>query len=147
MTMRTLPALLALAVGTLSSTPGHAEAMLKCTMRFDLASWSVLYKHASGSGTVSCSDGSHLKVKLTANGGGLSLGKSTVKDGKADFTGVRSINETLGTYASAEASFGVPKSGEARILTKGEVSMSLAGAGKGIGVGVTVGGMTIEKVP
>jgi hypothetical protein len=144
---RILPALLVLAAGTLVATPTPAAAYLKCTMRFDLASWSILYKHAAGTGTVSCSDGSHLKVKLTANGGGLSVGKSTIKDGKANFTHVVSIDETLGTYVAAEASMGVPKSGEAQVMTKGEVNMSLAGAGKGFGLGVTVGGMTLEKVP
>ena len=79
MNARILPALLALAAGTLIASPSHAAAMLKCTMRFDLASWSILYKHASGTGTVSCSDGSHLKVKLTANGGGLAVGNEGVE--------------------------------------------------------------------
>ena len=147
MNARPLIALLALATGILVVTPGHAQATLKCTMRFDLASWSILYKHASGTGTITCANGSHLKVKLTANGGGLSVGKSTIKDGKANFSHVMSIDETLGTYVAAEASMGIPKSGEAQIMTKGEVNMSLAGAGKGFGLGVTLGGMTIEKVP
>ena len=147
MNARPLMAFLALATGTLVATPGHAQATLKCTMRFDLASWSILYKHASGTGTITCANGSHLKVKLTANGGGLSVGKSTIKDGKANFSHVMSIDETLGTYVAAEASMGIPKSGEAQIMTKGEVNMSLAGAGKGFGLGVTLGGMTIEKVP
>nr|WP_255548423.1 hypothetical protein [Luteibacter sp. dw_328] len=142
-----MPALLVLAAGTLTATPGHAEATLKCTMRFDLASWSILYKHAAGTGTITCANGSHLKVKLTANGGGLSVGKSSIKGGKANFSDVTSIDETLGTYVAAEASMGIPKSGEAQVMTKGEVNMSLAGAGKGFGLGVTVGGMTIEKVP
>lgn len=147
MNARYLPALLALAVGTLVTAPVHAAADLKCTMRFDLASWSILYKHASGTGVITCADGSRLKVKLTANGGGLSVGKSTVKDGKAGFTHVTSIAETLGTYVAAEASMGLPKNGEAQVMTKGEVSMSLAGAGKGFGIGVTLGGMTIERMP
>jgi hypothetical protein len=142
-----LPALFALAAASLVTAPTHAEATLKCTMRFDLASWSILYKHASGTGTITCADGKRLKVKLTANGGGLSVGKSTIKDGKAEFTHVTSIDETLGTYVAAEASMGVPKSGEAQIMTKGEVSMSLAGAGRGFGLGVTLGGMTVEKMP
>jgi hypothetical protein len=42
---------------------------------------------------------------------------------------------------------GLPKNGEAQVMTKGEVNMSLAGAGKGFGLGVTVGGMTLEKMP
>lgn len=146
MNVRIVSALLAMAASTLVAPPSHAAAMLKCTMRFDLASWSILYKHASGTGTISCSDGSHLKVTLTANGGGLSVGKSNIKDGKANFSGVASINETLGTYVAATASMGLPKNGEAQVMTKGEVNMSLAGAGKGFGLGVTLGGMTIEKV-
>ena len=146
MNPRTLITLLALTAATVVATPSHAAGMLKCTMRFDLASWSILYKHSSGTGTVSCSDGSHMKVKLTANGGGLAVGKSNIKGGKANFSEVRSIDETLGTYA-ATASMGLPKNGEAQVMTKGEVNMSLAGAGKGFGLGVTVGGMTLERVP
>jgi len=116
---RTLITLLALTAATVVATPSHAAGMLKCTMRFDLASWSILYKHFSGN----------------------------IKGGKANFSEVRSIDETLGTYAAATASMGLPKNGEAQVMTKGEVNMSLAGAGKGFGLGVTVGGMTLERVP
>lgn len=134
-----------LAAGVLAA-PVKA-APLDCTMRFDLSSWSVIYKHASGSGVVTCDDGSRMNVKLRANGGGLSVGKSTIKDGKGNFTDIQSITDVLGTYAAADASIGVPKSGDAQVMTKGKVSLALAGAGKGFGMGVTIGGLTIEKVP
>jgi hypothetical protein len=116
-------------------------------MRFDLSSWSVIYKRTTGTGTITCSDHSSMKVELSAHGGGLTVGKATIKGGKGNFTHVKSIDETLGTYAAADASFGTPKAGTAQVMTKGEVSLSLAGAGKGFGLGVSLGGLTIEKVP
>lgn len=119
----------------------------ECVMHFDLSSWAVLYKHASGHGTITCKDGASMKVKLRANGGGLALSKSTVKDGRANFTGLRSINDALGTYVAAAADTGLVKHGDAQVLTKGEVSMSLVGAGEGVGLGVTVGGFTIAREP
>jgi hypothetical protein len=120
-------------------------ADLSCEMRFDLSSWAVIYKHASGHGTITCKDGSSMKVKLTANGGGLALSKSKITDGRADFTGLRTINDALGTYAGAEADTGIVKHGAAQVMTKGEVSLSLAGAGRGTGLGVVVGGFTIAR--
>lgn len=139
----TLPALLA---ATLLACPMASQAAdLSCEMRFDLSSWAVIYKHASGHGTITCKDGSSLKVKLTANGGGLALSKSKIKDGRADFTGLRTIDEALGTYAAAEADTGLIKHGAVQVMTKGEVSMSLAGAGRGSGLGVVVGGFTIAR--
>jgi hypothetical protein len=49
----------------------------------------------------------------------------------------------LGTYAQGDASIGAGKSGTAQVLTKGTVSLALAGAGEGIDIGVSVGGFSI----
>jgi hypothetical protein len=136
----------ALCVAALLGFPATGNAAdLSCEMHFDLSSWAVIYKHASGHGTITCKDGSSMKVKLTANGGGLALSKSKIKDGRADFTGLRTINDALGTYAAAEADTGLIKHGAAQVMTKGEVSISLAGAGRGTGLGVVVGGFTIAR--
>lgn len=135
---------LALVVALGMPVVGHASPYVECVMHFDLSSWAVLYKHSSGHGSITCKDGTHMKVKLVANGGGLALSKSTVKDGKANFTGLRTIKDALGTYVGADADSGLVKHGQAQVLTKGDVSMSLAGAGEGVGLGVTVGGLTIE---
>ncbi|WP_246058757.1 hypothetical protein [Luteibacter pinisoli] len=125
--------------------PGHAAPYVECVMRFNLSSWAVLYKHASGHGTITCKDGSSMKVKITANGGGLALSKSEIKDGKANFTGLRTINDALGSYAAAEADSGIVKHGAGQVMTKGEVSVSLAGAGEGIGLGVAIGAFTLSR--
>ncbi len=129
----------------LNAIPASA-AGLDCRLRFDLSSWSIIYKRSTGTGTVTCTNGQSLKVKLTANGGGLSLGKTEVKRGTGNFSDMQSINDALGTYAQAAAGGGVAKTGEAQVMVKGNVSLSLAGAGSGgAGLGVTIGGFTIEK--
>jgi len=117
---------------------------LECKLHFDLSSWSLIYKHSSGSGTVTCKDGTSMKVTITANGGGLTAGKTTIKDGIGDFSDVNSINDVIGTYVQAGGSAAVGKSGAAQVLTKDNVSLSLAGTGKGIALGVDIGGMTIK---
>ena len=43
-------------------------------MTFQLTGWSLFYKTAQGSGTVSCSNGQSMHVKLRARGGGLTFG-------------------------------------------------------------------------
>lgn len=129
-----------------AAIPSRAAAV-DCTMRFDLTSWSVIYKRTSGTGKITCTDGTHMNVKLTANGGGLTVGKNKITGGKANFSGERSINDLPGTYLAADASFGTPKAGTAQIMTKGDISVSLAGAGRGFGLGVSLGGLTIEKAP
>jgi hypothetical protein len=136
---------LALAMG-LSSPARAAEADLDCKMRFSLTGWSVIYKHAEGSGTVTCANGKSMAVKIKANGGGLTVGKSHIDNGTGKFTDVRKIEDVLGTYAQGDASIGAGKSGTAQVLTKGTVSLALAGAGEGVDIGVSFGGFTIEPM-
>lgn len=122
-----------------------AEADLGCKMRFSLTGWSVIYKHAEGSGTVTCADGASIPVKISAKGGGLTVGKSHIDNGTGKFTEVHKIEDVLGTYAQGDASIGAGKSGTAQVLTKGTVSLALAGAGEGVDIGVSFGGFTIER--
>lgn len=123
--------------------PAHAD--LACTMRFTLKGWSVFYKTAEGSGTVSCADGSTLAVKLSSTGGGLTVGKSTIDDGHGEFSGVKNIRDVLGDYAAGEAHGGATKSGAVTGLTKGEVSLSLTGTGRGWDAGVDFSKFTISE--
>ena len=44
-----------------------------------------------------------MRVRLRARGGGPTVGKSTIKNGDGEFSGVDDINQLLGTYVSAEA--------------------------------------------
>ncbi|HEY6984520.1 MAG TPA: hypothetical protein VH375_00445 [Rhodanobacteraceae bacterium] len=140
-----LVSVLVLAV-TLGLPRARAEAAdLDCKLKFSLTGWSLIYKRAEGSGVVTCADGSSMRVKITANGGGLTVGKSHIDNGTGKFSDVRKIEDVLGGYAQGDASIGAGKSGTAQVLTKGTVSLALAGAGEGIDIGVSFGGFVIER--
>lgn len=136
---------LALAIGATASSAGAAEANLDCKMKFSLTGWSLIFKHAEGHGTVSCENGESMAVKISAKGGGLTVGKSHIDNGTGRFTDVHRIGDVLGTYAQGDASAGAIKAGTAQVLSKGTVSLALAGAGEGVELGVSVGGFTIER--
>ena len=112
----------------LASPAAMAKGKVDCNLRFDMKGWSVLYKTASGAGTITCDNGQKMNVTVSAKGGGLSLGKQSIEGGTGDFSGVSDIKETLGGYASAEAHVGAVKSGTAQVMTNGSVELKLAGA-------------------
>jgi hypothetical protein len=124
--------------------PAHAARTLECKLHYNLAGWSVFYKTASGSGTVTCDNGQSLAVKISAKGGGLTFGKSKIEDGTGKFAGVERINDVLGTYVSSEAHAGAVKSSKATAMTKGDVSLALAGTGKGFDIGIGFGKFVLE---
>ncbi|PWK85910.1 hypothetical protein [Fulvimonas soli] len=121
------------------------EAQVKCDLRFSLEGWSIIYKHAEGHGTVTCSNGQSSRVKISVVGGGLTAGKYRIENGKGEITKVRGIDDVFGDYAQAGAEAGVVKSGTAQVLTKGTTSLALAGTGEGVNLGVSVGKFTISK--
>ena len=125
---------------------GTAQAGdVSCKMRFTMSGWSAFYKRADGTGTVTCSNGQSMAVKLQARGGGLTAGKSTIRNGVGEFSGVQSIDNVLGSYASAEAHAGAVKSAKGQVVTKGEVSLALSGTGEGWDLGIAFGKFTIKK--
>ena len=125
---------------------GTAQAAeIDCKLKFTMSGWSVFYKRADGTGTITCNNGQSMAVKLSARGGGLSAGKSTIRDGTGEFSGVQSIDEILGSYASAEAHAGAVKSSKAQVVTKGEISLALAGTGDGWDLGIAFGKFTIKR--
>ncbi len=137
---------LALAIAaTAPRAASAAEANLDCKMQFSLTGWSAIYKHAEGHGTVTCENGKTMHVDISAKGGGLTVGKSHIDNGTGRFTDVHRIEDVLGTYAQGDASIGAGKSGTAQVLTKGTVSLALAGAGEGVDIGVSFGGFTISR--
>jgi hypothetical protein len=121
-----------------------ADASVKCHLRFNLAGWSLIYKHAEGGGTVRCDNGQVAKVKITVVGGGLTAGKYRINDGKGEISNVHGIAEVFGDYAQAGAEAGVVKSSTAQVLTKGTTSLALAGTGEGINLGISAGKFTIS---
>ncbi len=135
-----------IALAAVSAAPAaQAAGNIDCELHYNLADWSVLYKTASGTGTISCDNGARIPVKITVKGGGLTVGKSKIVDGKGKFSGAYSLNDLIGSYASVEAHAGADKSSNAQVMTKGDVSLALAGTGKGWDLGVGLGKFTIER--
>ncbi|MEO6263890.1 MAG: hypothetical protein ABIO58_02820 [Luteimonas sp.] len=128
----------------LVSAPAAAAGPIDCKLTFDIAGWSLFYKTASGQGTVRCDNGQRLAVRINAKGGGLSFGKSRIDNGTGEFSGVHDIRDVLGTYATAEAHAGASKSSKAQVMTKGDVSLALAGTGQGWDIGVAFGKFVLE---
>jgi hypothetical protein len=85
-----------------------------------------------------------MKVSLSAKGGGLTVGKSSIEEGHGEFSALGSVDELFGTYLAAEAHAGAVKSAGAQVMTKGEVSLALSGTGRGLDLGVVFGAFTIS---
>ncbi len=143
-----LAAALAAIFGLLAPARAAEEkkADVKCEMRFSLRGWSAFYKTASGEGTVKCSNGQSARVKIKVTGGGLTVGKSEIPDATGKFTHVADISEIYGAYAASEAHAGVVKSSTAQAMTKGRVSLAVAGTGKGFDLGVDITKFEIEPL-
>lgn len=133
------------AIGFAGSQARAAEADLDCKLHFSLSTWSAIYKHAEGSGVVKCANGSSMRVSIETKGAGLTVGKSHIDNGTGTFTDVHSIDDVLGSYAQGEAHAGIVKSGTAQLLTKGTVSLALAGKGEGVDIGIDVGEFTLTR--
>ncbi len=121
------------------------DASVKCHLVYNVSGWSLIYKHAEGTGTVSCDNGQRANVKIAVVGGGLTAGKYQINDGKGEISNVHSINDVFGDYAQAGAEAGVVKSSQAQVLTKGTVSLALAGTGEGVNLGISAGKFTISR--
>ncbi|PYQ59073.1 MAG: hypothetical protein DMF53_19370 [Acidobacteria bacterium] len=136
--------LLALSAGFFAGSPARAKGTV-CEMRFTLSGWSAFYKTASGSGTITCDNGQKAKVGLSSKGGGLTAGKYKIRDGYGKFSEVADISELFGVYVEGGAEAGAVASASAQALTKGEVSLALAGHGTGVNLGVSFGKFIITK--
>lgn len=142
---RIFAAAAALLLAALPATSAQAQPELSCSLDFSMSGWSVFYKTASGHGTVRCSNGQSMPVRIETRGGGLSLGRSRIDNGTGTFAGVRHINDVLGGYATAEAHAGVVRSAKAQVVTKGPVTLGLAGTGDGWDLGVAFGSFVISR--
>ncbi len=138
-------ALVAAASTGLYASRAEAAGRIDCEMRFNLSGWSAIYKHAEGNGTITCNNGRSFNVHIVAVGGGLTLGKYRVENGRGKFAEVTSTDQLFGSYAQAEAQAGVVKSGTAQVLTKGTSTLALSGAGEGVDLGISVGKFTITR--
>ena len=122
-----------------------ARASTRCTLSFSLSGWSVFYKTARGSGTITCDNGQSARVSIRSRGGGLTVGRSATVNGTGTFSAVRDISELFGNYAAATAQAGAVSSSEAQALTKGTVSLALTGTGSGWTLGVGFSRFTISR--
>ena len=146
--MRTTLALTAcavLAAGMMHAPQAAAAGKTDCQMRFSLTGWAAIYKHAEGSGKITCSNGRTYNVSIVAIGGGLTAGKYHIQNGAGKFSDVYDTSELFGSYAQGEAGAGAVKSANAQVLTKGNVSLALSGTGEGVNLGISFGKFTIRK--
>ncbi len=123
----------------------QAAGPVDCKLKFDISGWSAFYKRSDGTGRITCTNGQSMAVRLRARGGGPSVGRSKITDGTGEFSGVDNIKQLLGTYASAEAEAGAVKSAKAHIVTKGDISLALAGTGEGWEIGIAFGKFQILR--
>ncbi len=137
-------ALIASAVPANAAAKNDDPGKTKCDLTFSLSEWAAVYQHATGSGTITCDNGQRANVAISLKGGGLAAGKFRV-DGKGEFSKVKDISELYGGYAAAEGNAGVIKAGEAALVTKGSVTLGVAGHGEGWNVGVAIGKLTISR--
>jgi len=135
---------LATLAACLSAATAHA-APTRCQLKFDLKEWSAFYESATGAGTITCDNGQSASVTLRSKGGGLSVGKFEIKDGRGSFTDVSSIDEVLGKYVATERDAGAKMAADAWMMHKDKVSLAIAGTGKGWELGASVDEFIIEK--
>ena len=144
-----MAALVLVCAGAMSALPVNnahaADATVKCHLAYNLAGWSLIYKHAEGTGTITCNNGQRANVKIAVVGGGLTAGKYRINNGTGEISNVHGIKEVFGDYAQAGADAGVVKSSQAQVLTKGTVSLALAGTGEGVNLGISAGKFTISR--
>src|SRR3954466_10954353 len=136
---------LVLSLAAVASVSADAKGTTVCNMEYTLKGWSAFYKTSSGSGTITCENGQTAKVKISAKGGGLTAGEPGVREAPGKSSAVADIKELFGSYANASAAAGAVKSSEAQALTKGEVSLALAGEVAGVERGVTCGKFPIPR--
>jgi hypothetical protein len=130
---------------SVATSEGMEKADLtKCRMKFSVQGWSAFYETASGSGSITCTNGQAARVRIRVKGGGLTAGKSRLS-GHGTFSEVADIKELFGAYAKAEAHAGVVRSADSQVLIKGNVSLALVAKGRGFDLGISFGKFTIER--
>lgn len=130
----------------LLALPAGAAATTTCRMNYELRGWSLGLKEATGTGAITCDNGQMADVRIRVKGAGLSAGRYAIHDGTGKFTEVSDISEVFGRYVAADVGAGVQKEGQALAMTKGSVSLALAGKGTGFELGVAVERFTINPL-
>jgi hypothetical protein len=140
------PRLLLAATAVLLAAIAPARAAdVSCTLHYNMSGGGAFYKHSTGTGEVSCSNGQRLAVHIESKGGGLTFGHSSIVDGVGKFSGVSDIHDVIGGYATAEANAGAGNASKAQVVTKGSISLALTGKGSGHTLGVSFGSFIISE--
>ncbi len=138
-------ALLAFVLSSASALVPAWAGETSCNLHYDMSGGGAFYKHSSGQGTITCSNGQKLAVKIESKGGGLTFGHSQIKDGTGKFSPVHDIHDLIGGYATAEANAGGgDNASKAQVVTKGSISLALTGKGTGRTLGVSFGSFIIS---
>jgi len=142
--MRVTTLILTAAAAAFLAAPAEAQ-LAKCKMNFNMSGWSLAVKRMKGKGSITCSNGQSASVAIEGTGVGFTIGKSDILDGEGTFSEVKDISEIFGTYAQLEARGTATKGGTAQVMTKGEISLAIAGTGRGWEAGVSLSGLTIKR--
>jgi hypothetical protein len=140
-----LASLVGIGLAVISTPPSRADGGTKCSMKFSMKGWSAFYKTSKGEGTITCDNGEKAAVTIKLTGGGITFGKTDIKDANGTFSAVNKLGDLLGSYGSTEAEAGAVKSTTAQALTKGDVSLAITGTGEGWNLGVSGSKFTIAK--
>jgi hypothetical protein len=143
--MRIVTKMTLLGAAALLWSAAASASEITCEMDFNLSGWSAFYKTASGTGLVSCSNGAKMKVEIQTKGGGITFGKSEIKNGYGKFSHLYNIEDILGSYVTAGAHAGAINSAEAQAMTKGTISLAISGRGQGWDLGFAFGKFTISR--
>ncbi|MGE8289169.1 MAG: hypothetical protein ACN6RG_14500 [Stenotrophomonas sp.] len=143
--MKKMTAALLLLAAVGLAPAAQAAGNIDCELHYNLTGWSAFYKTSQGTGTITCDNGASIPVKISAKGGGLTVGRTTITDGRGRFTGAYALNDLLGTYAAAEVHASASRASDAQAMTKGDISLALAGTGRGWSLGIGFGKFVIER--
>ena len=116
-----------------------------CEMRFNLQGMSSFYETAKGEGIITCNNGQVAKLSIRVTGGGMMFGRSEVVDGIGKFSDARTIEELFGSYVPSEVHAVTGDSAAVQVLTKGRISLVLAGTGRGVDFGFAFEKFNIER--
>lgn len=133
------------AAGIALPLQARAQDRHECELAYDMKGWSIFYRAGKGDGTITCSDGASIPVRITAHSGGPTLGVYEVIGGRGKFSKVYAVEDLFGTYFVAMGHAGAGAGAEGRGLFKGNASLSMTGTGTGINLGIAFGGLTIRR--
>ena len=140
-----LPIVLLACVFAAVAPAAHAR-QTSCSLTYSMSGGGVFVKRSAGEGVIRCDNGQSMAVSIESKGGGLTFGHSEINNGMGKFSPVNDIRDLLGGYATAEANAGnSANASKAQVVTKGSISLALAGSGTGRTLGVSFGSFVISK--